>query len=81
MEEERRHPAREDVRHGGPPLPAATELAGASEIGPRDHSLTNRKHGDDAGAMATSPMPFFMARKKPAQCLPLSVARRARRCT
>jgi hypothetical protein len=65
VEEERRRPAREDDRHGGPPLPAVTELAGASEIGPRGHGLTNQRHGDDAGAMATLPVPFARLGRSP----------------
>jgi hypothetical protein len=50
--------AGEDDWHSGPPLPAVIELANASKIGPRGHGLTNRRHGDDAGAMAASPVPF-----------------------
>jgi hypothetical protein len=65
MEEERQRPAREDDRHGGRPLPAATELTGASEIGPRGHGLTNQKQGDDAGVMATSPVPFSWPGRSP----------------
>jgi hypothetical protein len=65
MEEERRRPAGEDDRHGGPPLPAVTELIGASKIGPRGYGLTNRKHGDDAGAMTTSPVPFSQPGRNP----------------
>jgi hypothetical protein len=65
MEGGRRCPAGEDDRHGGPPLPATTELAGASEIGPRGQGLTSRRHGDDAGAMATSAMPFARPERSP----------------
>jgi hypothetical protein len=54
MEEGRGEPAGDDNGRGGPPLPAARELADASKIGPRVHGLTTQVHGDDAAAITNA---------------------------
>jgi hypothetical protein len=50
--------ARDDDGRGGPPLSAARELTGVSEIGPRGCGLTTQVHGDDAVAIAIASRPF-----------------------